>query len=641
VRTYRALIDSSPLKNHLIEGTDLIIVRELNGGIYYGTPRGIEGSGDDERGRPRHGAVVVREAGAELARGEILGAGMAAGVLDVDEHRGAVGRGDDAGDLLPPGAGEKAADLACRGVGGQHLVHAEIGQRTILLGADIAHVGLDPQPRVRVAPDAVRAGKGVVIAKRLALEGGRLLRRSGDDEKIPGKGRGRMICTVIAPADDLAKVVLGAGVRGIDLRQVAAVVVGQREIDLACVRIDSAPFRAVHLRRSGLVGGEAGVDEDVRQIGETVLRRQAVLSGDERQPFAAAVGIEFRHVKRARIQQIARCGGRIIGGGGDELVDVFKAAVVARIADHGLARDRGGEDHAFMGKAAKMGAFHRRRGGIERVDLDHPAEGVRLVPVILGSRGAGRGGVEADMLIRAASRLFPAIPRFLVRHAVAVLFAGHFGIGVDEIARPVLFGGHVGIPGRRPIGTIVERAAGARAVRAELGDKMRRAAGRAGDRHFGKPGDPAVHRIGNDGPASIGCPLDALDRDAMGVQLFQHLVIFPRAIRIEHHHVAVKRLTGPFRRMKDTGFDIFVVGDEKPVGGGAVDGEVVHAVVMHANLHALFRAGVAAGREGGHVAGDRRAPGGKDLHLVAFRHDDRVLLAQRHGSEAEKPRCAG
>ncbi len=50
VRTYKALMDSSPLKNHLIEGTDLIIVRELNGGIYYGTPRGIEGSGDEERG---------------------------------------------------------------------------------------------------------------------------------------------------------------------------------------------------------------------------------------------------------------------------------------------------------------------------------------------------------------------------------------------------------------------------------------------------------------------------------------------------------------------------------------------------------------------------------------------------------------
>ncbi len=35
------MLDSSPLKNHLVEGTDMIIVRELTGGIYYGTPRGI------------------------------------------------------------------------------------------------------------------------------------------------------------------------------------------------------------------------------------------------------------------------------------------------------------------------------------------------------------------------------------------------------------------------------------------------------------------------------------------------------------------------------------------------------------------------------------------------------------------------
>ena len=49
VRTYKALIHSSPLKNELIEGTDMIIVRELTGGIYYGTPRGISGEGANER----------------------------------------------------------------------------------------------------------------------------------------------------------------------------------------------------------------------------------------------------------------------------------------------------------------------------------------------------------------------------------------------------------------------------------------------------------------------------------------------------------------------------------------------------------------------------------------------------------------
>ncbi|MBL8211610.1 MAG: 3-isopropylmalate dehydrogenase, partial [Bryobacterales bacterium] len=50
VRSYKALLNSSPLKNDRIDGTDLIIVRELNGGIYYGQPRGISGSGDEERG---------------------------------------------------------------------------------------------------------------------------------------------------------------------------------------------------------------------------------------------------------------------------------------------------------------------------------------------------------------------------------------------------------------------------------------------------------------------------------------------------------------------------------------------------------------------------------------------------------------
>jgi 3-isopropylmalate dehydrogenase len=44
VRSYPALLDSSPLKNTLVEGVDMIIVRELTGGIYYGTPRGISGT---------------------------------------------------------------------------------------------------------------------------------------------------------------------------------------------------------------------------------------------------------------------------------------------------------------------------------------------------------------------------------------------------------------------------------------------------------------------------------------------------------------------------------------------------------------------------------------------------------------------
>ncbi len=50
VRSYKALLEASPLKNERIDGTDMIIVRELLGGLYYGTPRGITGEGPSQRG---------------------------------------------------------------------------------------------------------------------------------------------------------------------------------------------------------------------------------------------------------------------------------------------------------------------------------------------------------------------------------------------------------------------------------------------------------------------------------------------------------------------------------------------------------------------------------------------------------------
>jgi 3-isopropylmalate dehydrogenase len=40
-RAFPALIDSSPLRREIFEGTDLLIVRELLGGLYFGQPRAI------------------------------------------------------------------------------------------------------------------------------------------------------------------------------------------------------------------------------------------------------------------------------------------------------------------------------------------------------------------------------------------------------------------------------------------------------------------------------------------------------------------------------------------------------------------------------------------------------------------------
>lgn len=47
---YPMMADASTLKRDVIEGIDLLVVRELTGGIYFGKPRGIEKAGEEERG---------------------------------------------------------------------------------------------------------------------------------------------------------------------------------------------------------------------------------------------------------------------------------------------------------------------------------------------------------------------------------------------------------------------------------------------------------------------------------------------------------------------------------------------------------------------------------------------------------------
>ena len=46
---YSALAEASSLKRELVEGLDIMIVRELTGGVYFGEPRGIEDLGNGER----------------------------------------------------------------------------------------------------------------------------------------------------------------------------------------------------------------------------------------------------------------------------------------------------------------------------------------------------------------------------------------------------------------------------------------------------------------------------------------------------------------------------------------------------------------------------------------------------------------
>ncbi|MBF0435120.1 MAG: 3-isopropylmalate dehydrogenase [Magnetococcales bacterium] len=48
-QVFAPLLDASPLKREVVEGIDIMVVRELSSGIYFGTPRGVETLADGRR----------------------------------------------------------------------------------------------------------------------------------------------------------------------------------------------------------------------------------------------------------------------------------------------------------------------------------------------------------------------------------------------------------------------------------------------------------------------------------------------------------------------------------------------------------------------------------------------------------------
>ena len=48
-RIFPALVDASTLKREVVDGLDLLVVRELTGGIYFGQPRGVDTNAKGER----------------------------------------------------------------------------------------------------------------------------------------------------------------------------------------------------------------------------------------------------------------------------------------------------------------------------------------------------------------------------------------------------------------------------------------------------------------------------------------------------------------------------------------------------------------------------------------------------------------
>jgi 3-isopropylmalate dehydrogenase len=70
VKAREALLDTSPLRPEIIRGTDLVVVRELLGDLYFGKPRGIEG-------KPRRGFNTMVYTEDEVRRIAIVGFDLA------------------------------------------------------------------------------------------------------------------------------------------------------------------------------------------------------------------------------------------------------------------------------------------------------------------------------------------------------------------------------------------------------------------------------------------------------------------------------------------------------------------------------------------------------------------------------------
>lgn len=58
-KAFAPLIDSSPLRREVFEGTDLLIVRELLGGLYFGEPRGFADDGKEAYNTMRYSIAEV------------------------------------------------------------------------------------------------------------------------------------------------------------------------------------------------------------------------------------------------------------------------------------------------------------------------------------------------------------------------------------------------------------------------------------------------------------------------------------------------------------------------------------------------------------------------------------------------------
>src|SRR5690606_9020410 len=430
------------------------------------------------------------------------------------------------------------------------------------------------------------------------------------------------------PIYDVAVAVLDARVGGIGLG--AAAVVGQRQVHIAVQGVHRGPFRAVHGRGAQGVGSAAGVEQDGGQIAVQVAQGVTVAregGGGPRVPATAAIVVGARRVEGARIRVVGvdretlegMLVRRVPERGGNELVQVFVLRIVAAVEHHRLAGFGQARPAAFMPEAAQGGALHCAASRVVRIDLDDIAVGARLVAVVLQRAGATGRDVEAGELVVDLAGVsgggLPAVAGGLGGDADATLVVRQAGAAVDEHVGPVFLAGQVGAPGRVAVAAVVVGAACAGAIGREAGLHMGRAAQRTGQLHHAGGGEAAVERVIVDHPPAAVLLADAQHAHAVGIDLLAHLLGGAPAIGVARRAVGVKGLL----------IDVLVVHHQQTVLGTAVEGEEMHAVVVHAHRIGLILGAVAAVRlPGTRRAVQWRAPGRQHLGAVAGRYHARV-----------------
>ncbi len=412
-----------------------------------------------------------------------------------------------------------------------------------------------------------------------------------------------MVSAVRRDLDDVAERIGPARVRGVHFVGRTLRVVGQVEVDLAGRRVHFGILGPVHLGGAEVIGGEAGVDQDIALVLEAEpLGEPRARAVDERQPLAGPVGIETGNVKRAGIEEVL-VGGAVLGidpALGDEAVDIVEALVVALIDDEAavLVDDVAGP---LVLEAAHGRALDRDRGRIERIDLDHPAEAIDLVRLLRD--------VEAVM------EFAPGIPLAGGPVAAQGLPLGRQGLGggfAPEVAVEVLLAGEPRSPRRHAAGAVVEHAAHGRAGGIARRLEAHMARGGSGKLDLGLSRDAARVLGGGD------------DRPAV-----------PLALHLEHraavrHHLGVDDVLGhacevvvPAAALSDAAehqlaVRVLVIDDEQAVIGAPVERHEAEKVVVVAELLSLGGGRDTCGIEGWSAVDDRLSPADQHVGPVAF-----------------------